>query len=140
MQDDDTTPQPELQFPQPTAESKTSAPVKKKRKKPTLNERFTAAAQTLLYSVDNMRLAWEDYNTALEELRDVRGEYERLWDDLPEDLQSSPLAEKLKDISYINLDREIQEPDFDTLESAAQECLDADLPEESNQKTRAPMP
>jgi hypothetical protein len=86
-----------------------------------------------------MRLAWEDYNTALEELRDVRGEYERLLDDLPEDLQSSPLAEKLKDISYINLDREIQEPDFDTLESAAQECLNADLPLESNQQTRAPM-
>jgi hypothetical protein len=104
---------------------------KKKQKPPSRGERFTDAAQTLMDAIGDLRLAWEEnmeaINNALEELRGVQEEYEDWLNNLPENLQSSALGEKLQTLVAISLD-DIDEPDFDSLEGAAQECLDADIP------------
>jgi hypothetical protein len=110
---------------------------KNKSRPPSRGERFTAAAQDLLDAIEELRSAWEDriedVNAALEELRNVRSEYEDWRDNLPEKLESSALGEKLNAICDIDLDSEIEEPDFDTLEASAQESLDVNLPQSSGQ-------
>ena len=101
------------------------------RKTPSRGERFTDAAQALLDAIDDLGSAWEQnigaLEDALEELRGIQEEYEEWLGDLPEKRQSSTLGEKLQAIVDISLD-DIEEPDFDNLESAARECLDADIP------------
>jgi hypothetical protein len=126
-------PSPAQGQPSQPPQSEVPAPTKKKQRLPSRGERFTSAAQDLIDAIGQVRTAWEqaigDVNTALEELRSVREEYESWRDNLPENLQSSALGEKLNAICDIDLDSEIDEPDFDTLEEAGQQCLDADLPQ-----------
>jgi ParB-like nuclease domain len=104
---------------------------KKKQKPPTRGERLVNAGQDLIDAIGKLRSAWEEHigpvNEALEELQGVQEEYESWRDSLPENLQSSATAEMLTAICDIQL-KEIEEPDFETLESAAEECLEAEIP------------
>jgi hypothetical protein len=113
-------------------------PKPKKVKLKPRGERFRVAAQEVLYRVKNARNAFEeakstlsDLEDALLNLRDVRDEYQEWYDNLPENLQDSSVGEKLQIIIDIDLEPDLpdlEDPDFDSAESAAQECLDADLP------------
>jgi hypothetical protein len=124
---EETQPQPE---PQPAPAPTPTKP--KKAKQPTRHERFTGAAQALLDAVDSLRSTWEDQSQELEdarhELQSIQQEYEEWLNNLPENLQSSALAEKLSIICDISLLDGIEEPDFDSLANAAQEALDSDPP------------
>ena len=135
----------------------------KRAKKQSRGDRFTDAAQAVLDAVAEARTAWEqvqaayedaktaydeaavgftdqvtEIENALQDLRDIRSEYEDWQSNLPENLQQSALGEKLDTICGIDLEPQmpelpelddLEEPDLDTIESAAQECLDADLPQ-----------
>jgi hypothetical protein len=123
--------QPENVQPEPVPEEHKKAK-KIKVKPPSRGERFVDAAQTLMDAIGDLRSAWEEYvdavNSAREELKGVQEEYQEWYDNMPESLQQGPTGEKLSAICDINLEDDIEEPDFDTLEGVAQECLDADLP------------
>jgi hypothetical protein len=104
---------------------------KKKKGKASRAERFHDAAQTLIDAIDDLKNFWEEnivpVNDAIQELKDLQEEYQSWYDSLPEGLQQGATGEKLEIIVGIEVE-EIEEPDFDTLENAAQECLDADTP------------
>lgn len=59
-------------------------------------------------------------NEALAELSDLKSEYEKWRDNLPENLQSSPLGEKLEAVCDLDLDSAID---------AIGEAEDLDLPQ-----------
>lgn len=88
----------------------------KKQKKLTRGERLQAAAQDVLDAAETLE-------NALEELRDVRSEYEEWHGNLPDNLQNSALGEKLQTLIDIDLDQDVS-----TISDVAQEILDADLP------------
>lgn len=64
--------------------------------------------------------ARDELNEAIEELRDLQGEYQDWLDNLPENLQQSALGEKLETVA--NIDLEAVECD------GLEEAQDADLP------------
>jgi chromosome segregation ATPase len=139
----------------------------KKKKRETKAERLQNAAQAVLDAVEaaNTELqeladaytaaqsAYEEIKTGLEgtlqgiedalqnlqNLRDVREEEYQGWlDNLPENLQQSPVGEKLSALLEIDLEPsmpelmelpEWEELDMSEVENAAQEILDADLPQ-----------
>jgi len=63
-------------------------------------DRFQKAAQAVLDRLDELE-------SALESLREVRSEYEDWQSNLPENLQSSVLGEKLEAICGIDLDHDL---------------------------------
>jgi DNA repair exonuclease SbcCD ATPase subunit len=63
---------------------------------------------------------------ALEELKSVRGEYEEWKDNLPENLQSSALGEKLEAVCDLDLDG--VESSLDDALSTLEEAESMDLP------------
>jgi hypothetical protein len=65
---------------------------------------------------------------SLSDLEDLRGEYESWRDNLPEQLQESPVGEKLNEVCDADID--IEEPgladgDIDSIESFIEECNSA---------------
>jgi chromosome segregation ATPase len=152
---------------EPTTETPTTPPaaaVKPKKKRETKSDRLQNAAQAVLDAVEaaNTELqeladaytvaqsAYEEIKTglegtlqgiedALQNLRDVREEEYQGWlDNLPENLQQSPVGEKLSALLEIDLEPsmpelmelpEWEELDMSEVENAAQEILDADLPQ-----------
>jgi soluble cytochrome b562 len=94
----------------------------KKVKKQSKTARWTQAAQALESAVADARRA---IDSALEELRAVQEEYNQWRDNLPENLQSSALAEKLDTVCELDLDT----TDLDDLENIASEAVGADLPQ-----------
>ena len=63
--------------------------------------------------------AVEAADAAMEELKDIQSEYQDWRDNMPENLESSPLVEKLDVVCEI---------DFDSIQYDIQEAGDADLP------------
>jgi hypothetical protein len=126
--------EPEQNQPENTpAPAPETAPVKKpkKVKPPSRGERWQNAAQAVQDAIAELRSVWEEnvqnVNDAIEELRSVQEEYESWRDNLPENMQGSATYEKLDTICNIDLG-EMEEPNFEAIEDAAQEALDADLP------------
>lgn len=68
----------------------------------------------------------DDLSVALESLRDVQSEYEDWRDNLPENLQSSVLGEKLE--AVCDLDIESALDSVKEVEELMDECEGADLP------------
>jgi hypothetical protein len=108
-------------------------------KKTTKAQRLQSAAQEVIDAVNAAREAFSALEDAVSEVNDRMNdlestradEYESWRDNLPESLQESPVGQKLNDLLDIDLDYsiEVEEPSFDDIESAAQEILDADLPQ-----------
>jgi hypothetical protein len=101
------------------------------RKHLSRGERFVSGAETLLKALNELRNAWDSHidavNDALEELVAIKEEYDDWSSNLPENLHSSELGMKLDAIAGITLDN-LVEPDFDSLETAAEDCLNAEIP------------
>jgi hypothetical protein len=103
------------------------------------------AAQDVLDAIDAARDTLEDARTAyesamddvecgLETLREVQSEYQDRCESLRDILQDGPLGEQLQAIIDIDLNLDppdFEEPDLSAIAHAAQECLDADLPLDS---------
>lgn len=75
---------------------------------------------------DRAETAASDLRQALEELYDLQQEYQEWRDNLPDNLESSPIAEKLDTICEIDIESSIGS--MDDIESAISEFGDADLP------------
>ena len=67
-----------------------------------------------------------DLRSAMEDLYDLQQEYQEWRDNLPENLESSPIAEKLDTICEIDIESQVSA--IDEIESAISEFGDADLP------------
>lgn len=96
------------------------------RKSTSRTSRWNDAVTDARVALDAVETAKADLETALSDLNDVRSEYEEWKDNLPENLASSALGEKLDAVAGIDLDW-----DGDSLEAAAQmidEAESADLP------------
>lgn len=85
----------------------------------------TAAAQEALAS---MREGADAFDAAMSDLNDLRSEYEDWRDNLPEMLESSPVAEKLDAVCELDFEVEAAESTFDELETLIGEAESADLP------------
>lgn len=72
------------------------------------------------------RTALDPLREALEALNEVRREYEEWRDNLPENLQSSALGDKLNTIADIDLDSAISS--IDDIDSTLSEAEGADMP------------
>jgi hypothetical protein len=82
--------------------------------------------------------AISEVEARMDELRGIRDdEYQGWYDNMPEGLKQSAVGEKLETLLGIDLEPsmpevgelpELDEVDFDDIESAAQEVMDADLP------------
>ena len=68
-------------------------------------------------------MAASDLRNALEELDGIRQEYEEWRDNLPENLQSSSLSEKLNEVADMDLLSGLDEVD-----NSVQEAVNMDLP------------
>lgn len=127
---------------------------KPRKRKETKADRLFNAAQAVLDAVEEAREKVDELNAAIEEAKDdlasaiehvqekmeelkqVReDEYQGWYDNLPEGLQQSATGEKLSTLLEIDLDAdmpevpELEEISFDDIEQAAQEVLDAELPQ-----------
>ena len=67
-----------------------------------------------------------DLRSALEDLYELQQEYQGWRDNLPENLESSPIAEKLDTICEIDIESQVAV--MDDIESVISEFGDADLP------------
>lgn len=76
-------------------------------------------------ALDRVMEAIGDYDSAMQELRDLKEGYEEWRGNLPDNLASSALAEKLDEIINMDLDIEIDVSDAEGAVSAAE---NADLP------------
>jgi chromosome segregation ATPase len=104
-----------------------------------LADAYTAAQSAYEEIRSGLEGTLQGIEDALQNLRDVRDEeYQGWYDNLNEGLQQSPTGQKLDELLNIDLDPSMPElmelPDFEELdmsavESAAQEILDADLPQ-----------
>ncbi len=70
--------------------------------------------------------AANDLRLALDDLYELQQEYQEWRDNLPENLASSPIAEKLDTICEIDIESQVST--IDDIESAIGEFGDADLP------------
>lgn len=70
---------------------------------------------------DRARVAAEDLESAFGDLKDIQSEYEEWRDNLPENLQSSALAEKLNEVCDLDLD-------LDDVGGKVDEAENVDLP------------
>lgn len=97
---------------------KVEAPKKKatKNRPPSRSKRWEEAAS-------DARAAFDQLQSALETLKDIQSEFEEWKDNLPENLQSSALGEKLETICGLEI-----EGKADDLESLIDEIEGADLP------------
>ncbi len=89
-------------------------------------KRWADAAARLSDHLEAMEAAWSDCKDALDELEEMKGEYQDWLDNLPDSLKGSPVGEKLETIVAIEFDVDM---DFSDVQTAAQEAADADLPQ-----------
>lgn len=96
-----------------------AAPAKKKAKKrpPSRSQRWSDAASKAV-------AACADLEAALEELKEIQGEFSDWKDNLPENLASSALGEKLETVCGIDLEG----CDVSEIQSVVEEAEGADLP------------
>ena len=74
-------------------------------------------------AIAKARVAYDELASAIEELKGLQEEYEEWKDNLPDNLQSSPIAEKLDTIGQIDFDV------LDSVETAIDEAEGAELPQ-----------
>lgn len=86
-----------------------------------VRERLQEIEQTVQDLIDTV-------NAALEQLEDLRGEYESWYDNLPENLQDSNLGSKLSEITYLSFDVIGDSEDAQDATQALEEAENADLP------------
>jgi hypothetical protein len=77
-------------------------------------------------AISNSQTALSDLQNALNDLKEVQDEYLDWKDNLPENLQSGTLADKLEEV--INFDVESAIGSCDEIENVLSECESADLP------------
>jgi chromosome segregation ATPase len=103
-----------------------------------LDSKFGELRDELADAKDDLENAISQLEERLENLRSIREvEYQSWYDNMPESLQQGPTGEKLSTLLEIDLDQsvpevpelpELDEVNFDDIENAAQEVMDADLP------------
>lgn len=82
-------------------------------------KRWSKATSKAQEAVDNLR-------DALQELKEIQEEYQEWLDNLPENLQSGSLADKLNEVT--NYDVEGAQSNLEEVESTVSDCENADLP------------
>ena len=93
---------------------------KRKQKPPSRAERWGDAVADAQSAIEQMAGNVDDLESALSELRSVQEEYEECKDNLPENLQSSPVGEKLDEVCGIEI-----EGVADTIRDAIEAAQDA---------------
>ena len=89
-------------FPQTTVPPPSSPP--KRKKPPSRAQRWTDATGNALAALEQLTGHLDDLENALSELRSVQEEYEGWKDNLPENLASSALGEKLEAVSSLDIE------------------------------------
>lgn len=89
------------------------------KKNPSRADRWSEATE-------RVRTLCDDLSVALESLKDVRSEYEDWRDNLPENLQSSALGEKLETVCDIDIESALDS--VKEVEELMDECEGVDLP------------
>jgi hypothetical protein len=92
-----------------------AAPTKRKRPS-SRSQRWADAAGEALAALNDITTALDAFETAVGELRSVQEEYEEWKDNLPENLASSALGEKLEEVCGLNI-----ESAADTVRNAVKE-------------------
>lgn len=79
---------------------------------------------------DVVRDEMDKLGEALGELRDIQGEFQEWRDNLPENLDGSPVAEKLDAVLGLDLDGVADDPgaDWQATDQVIEECGAVDLP------------
>lgn len=102
----------------------------KKPKRQSRVDRWNEAATKAENVVAQMRELFGELDAALSDLDDVRSEYEEWRDNLPENLQSSALADKLNEVADLDIEspKSSLESAFDELDEIINTATGADLP------------
>lgn len=111
---------------EPDVKAYTPKPPKPKKVPKSRPERWNAACAEARDALERTQAAAGDLNTAMDDLRGVRDEYQEWKDNMPEGLSSSPLGEKLDAVTGIDMPED--EVDLSAWESALDEAEGADLP------------
>jgi len=93
-------------------------------------QRWSDAAETASKALATIESAKDEFSTAMEELKEIQQEYSDWKDNMPENLQSSPLGEKLDEVCNIDLESAADTIDsaIEDARSAVDEAIGAELP------------
>jgi len=103
-----------------------------KRKKPqSRGDRWAEAIGQAKDALDEITSALDNIENAFEELKEVQQEYSDWKDNMPENLASSPLGEKLEEVCNIDLETaaDALRSAVDDAQSALDEAEGVDLPQ-----------
>lgn len=89
-------------------------------------KRWAAAVAAASTALDAVSTAVTDLESAIDDLKDIQSEFQEWKDNLPENLQSSPLGEKLDTVCSIDLDGATVEVEH--IQNVIDEADNADLP------------
>jgi|SRR5215472_7973446 len=94
------------------------------------SSRWFEAVTAARVAIDAINEKASDLADALADLEAIRGEYEDWFDNLPENLQDSPVGIKLAEISQMDIDSAANDPldDWQTTMNLIDEAEAADLP------------
>jgi len=109
-----------------------SPPAKPKRKRPPSRaSRWSEACAEALAALEQINTHINDLENAAGELRAVQEEYEEWKDNLPENLASSPLGEKLEEVCNFEIEDAAQKmrDALDEVQSTFEEADQAELPQ-----------
>ena len=79
-------------------------PKVKRKRPPSRPQRWADAASRALNAVSEIASHVDELEAAIEELKEVQQEYQDWRDNLPENLQNSPLGEKLNEVADLDLE------------------------------------
>ena len=96
-------------------------------KTPSRATRWADACAQARDALDSIATAKSDLEAAFSDLNDLKGEYDDWKGNLPDSLQSSPVAEKLEAVTALDLEPDL-DLDVSDIESALDEAEGADLP------------
>jgi len=117
---------------QPTTPPPSAPPPKQKRKKPpSRSQRWAEAVGNALAVLEQIEGHLNDLEEAASELRSVQEEYEDWKDNLPENLQSSALGEKLEAVSSLDIESaaDTLRQSLDEVKGVFEEAEGIDLPQ-----------
>jgi|PlaIllAssembly_1097288.scaffolds.fasta_scaffold238482_3 hypothetical protein len=98
------------------------------RKSNSRTARWAEAVQDARDAVQAVHDAAQAAADALEALRDIQGEYQDWYDNLPDVSQGTAMADKLEAVTSLDLDWDADPADLDSLEAILDEAEGADLP------------
>lgn len=102
---------------QPPEQPPAPPPKTKKAKPPSRSTRWSDAVGKARSAIDVILGSIDDLEAAMGEIKSVQEEYEEWKDNMPENLSSSPLGEKLEEVCSLDL-----ESAADSLRSAADDA------------------